>query len=776
MSSTALYTQYADVLALCQALKDDLAALLDPQTGFAPRLRQICRDRLEDAETLAPEETAVLRMEADTWGLLQAVMPARKTARTSHAPARTLLLQNPYTPTSTLAQAIMRASPRLAELVVVREWLHDTAPRAQAQAPEAAAGYWRATRHRLAQARRTEAETGVGSLDPDAMGREGLALAGEDMAYEKSLAHALYLCVRAGRLEEAMEMCRKARQPWRSASIRGSLLFEWRAITTGTLDAEDDADDGEPEFDGWRGNRRRKLWKTTCTKAALNPNVPAPDRLLSASLAPSPQTSALLKSACRTWSDHLWAQISVLVEEKQAAELRKLGGGFWEEENEDVEFLPPGAGEEGDEGWEEEVVGALTGLAGVGVEEGPPADHPLHISQLHVVLDRTDVLLDEFAEKLKNGEFSPAGVDYPHLTRFFAHLALFLRMIDVPVSPDAEGTILGSYLDVLESSGQRPLIVLYAHFLGANAVARYAQFLVSLGLTADLEERRQALRRAEEHGLDVYKVAVSTAEQTMRKALNMLPPVKGPLPAPTAATILSDPSPAELLFLRSLEWTTFREDMYGTALEQANVILRYFLAAGRIHIAAHLLSTLPPGLAAITQPEDLAEEYLGYRVFFQVRDTLERVLEFRAQETQVQAGTMSMEAEIRWKDGYKDALEHARKQTLKLLTSDWLVADVARGGDRRRQELIRIRQIYVPEFIIRAHVMLVESSGLFAENLAHALQVSTTVADSRYKLYDDFSDAEGKRLGEYLQLVREAVVKGVEGGGGDLWRPVRSQT
>ena len=41
---------------------------------------------------------------------------------------------------------------------------------------------------------------------------------------------ALYGHVRAGQLEEAIDLCRKANQPWRAASIRGALLFQWRAI------------------------------------------------------------------------------------------------------------------------------------------------------------------------------------------------------------------------------------------------------------------------------------------------------------------------------------------------------------------------------------------------------------------------------------------------------------------------------------------------------------------------------------------------------------------
>lgn len=42
------------------------------------------------------------------------------------------------------------------------------------------------------------------------------------------------------------------------------------------------------------------------------------------------------------------------------------------------------------------------------------------------------------------------GFSYPHLTRFFAHLCLFMQMIDVKVDPDVAQRILEAYLQVLE--------------------------------------------------------------------------------------------------------------------------------------------------------------------------------------------------------------------------------------------------------------------------------------------------------------------------------------
>lgn len=85
-----------------------------------------------------------------------------------------LLQENPYTPTSTLAQAIMHSSRLFYELVIVREWLHDTAP--PPPVPDAATGYWKFTKYQLMQALRTgnrmQSDGLVREMDPDAPNRD----------------------------------------------------------------------------------------------------------------------------------------------------------------------------------------------------------------------------------------------------------------------------------------------------------------------------------------------------------------------------------------------------------------------------------------------------------------------------------------------------------------------------------------------------------------------------------------------------------------------------
>jgi hypothetical protein len=41
----------------------------------------------------------------------------------------------------------------------------------------------------------------------------------------------------------------------------------------------------------------------------------------------------------------------------------------------------------------------------------PRADHPFHVSQLFIILDRTDILLDIFATGLEDGTYPRSSVE-----------------------------------------------------------------------------------------------------------------------------------------------------------------------------------------------------------------------------------------------------------------------------------------------------------------------------------------------------------------------------
>ena len=177
--------------------------------------------------------------------------------------------------------------------------------------------------------------------------------------------------------------------------------------TVRQYDAAEEDEEGDPDL--WYGNKRRALWKTACTRAALDSRLSSAERALYAALTPSVQTSAVLKSACRTWEDALWATISVLCEERQSEALARLSGGFWEPSRRELDGgdVGEGAGEDDEEedAWRADVQQELQTLATVEVQEGLGAGDAFHISQLHIILDRTDALLDDFASRLQDGAY-----------------------------------------------------------------------------------------------------------------------------------------------------------------------------------------------------------------------------------------------------------------------------------------------------------------------------------------------------------------------------------
>ena len=201
--------------------------------------------------------------------------------------------------------------------------------------------------------------------------------------------------------------------------------------TARQYDAADEDEEGDPDL--WYGNKRRASWKTACTRTALDSRLSSAERALYAALAPSVQTSTVLKSSCRTWEDALWATISVLCEERQSEALARLGGGFWEPSGRDLGGGDVGGGEgDGDEeedAWRVDVEQELQTLATAQVQEGLGADDPFHISQLHIILDRTDALLDDFASRLRDGAFDPESSECVLSFPFLYELAISLSII-----------------------------------------------------------------------------------------------------------------------------------------------------------------------------------------------------------------------------------------------------------------------------------------------------------------------------------------------------------
>lgn len=88
--------------------------------------------------------------------------------------------------------------------------------------------------------------------------------------------------------------------------------------------------------------------------------------------------------------------------------------------------------------------------------------------------------------------------------------------------------------------------------------------------------------------------------------------------------------------------------------------------------------------------------------------------------------------------------------------------------------LFTSRQI-IAEYVHTLSIALLNLLFFFpplSRNLKRALQLVNIVADSRYRLYDDFKGVGGRSLSDYLGVVRQGILGGLENGGSDPFRVV----
>ncbi|KZS95164.1 hypothetical protein SISNIDRAFT_484035 [Sistotremastrum niveocremeum HHB9708] len=751
--------EYSSVLSMFKLNESREEELLDAQNGFAPRMRQLCDDQIADAEDarrdfdLTPEELDALKLERDTWALLQDLY-----GHPTPTPSpREVLRDNPYTPASRLVHFINKQSRTTEELLIVREWLHSSAP--PPPQPESANGYWSFTKQRVLHAKRTGnpkfAESLISELDPDALARAepGHGLAPEDDAFETALLETLYLHIRAGRVFEAMDACKQAQRPWRAASIRGSILYSASA----TVSSKHDEDVMDTDSYISSGNKRRKLWKSSCTHAALNPQLSEYERAFYASLAPSSSTLPFILSVCRTWSDHLWARVCVLYEEKLSAELKKIGGGYFEGGYERTRQAIQDPPVEMESDMEDEFIRTLEGMETVSVEDGPGPGDPYHVAQLHIILNRTDLLLEKAAQLFDRIQ-GPEHPGYDRYIRFFSHLSLYLRHLNLPTPALAVQVILQKYVDLLERTGERDLIAQYAAALGDNSIERYALFLSSLPLDTTVEARFDSLNLAGRYDLPVDLVAKRTAELSVTEALKELP---HPLEV-VEIDEEADLSLVERFLMRSTEWTISSTVTYPHALLQSNTCIRYFLGVGKPQAAEAILNFLPQDVGSQTSTEEQKAEHIAYRYF------IAAWVAYRSVQ-QVAHSSEARDPDQRYLKDYSAKIEDLKDKTLELLQQDWLQPsydeDAARDHDLRR-----IRKMYIPELILRLHRALFDSRKHIPKNHKRVFDLVNIVADQRYNLTLEFSrtgSGQPNKLKAYLAEVEKAVVAGLEKGGSD---------
>jgi nuclear pore complex protein Nup107 len=353
--------------------------------------------------------------------------------------------------------------------------------------------------------------------------------------------------------------------------------------------------------------------------------------------------------------------------------------------------------------------------------------------------------------------------------RFFAHLVLVLRSLNQPVPESAANVIIEAYLSVLKSEGKDSLVAMYAACLReGNGEESYARFLRGMSPSATAEQKQEALLRAKQYSLDVSTIAKLTVSEILKLEFESIPALAPGQPDITSFSAHLDERDVRLI--RSLEWLTVVRETYDEALVRSNDVARYFLALGKANAALALLKSLPEITADASEDDDnqLLEHDQYRRLFtvFAAHDEIDNVLARAPKPTAVKHDQHV------WRKALLGAVDKAHAETCALLTSGWLrfgVSLASSRGTNRRKELRRIRQIFVPDLVLRLHHRLVDNRIHLpdARLLQRALDLTKLVAAEEYHVYEEFLGRDDRpyRLVAYLDQVREASLAALADGG-----------
>ncbi|GFX38364.1 nuclear pore complex protein Nup107 [Trichonephila clavipes] len=408
-----------------------------------------------------------------------------------------------------------------------------------------------------------QTQMGLHEMDPDAPFRQdGYPLHDADKENEGRLFKFMFMCLRAGKLDEAQHLAERFGEPWLSAALEG-----WRLFHDPNYDNE--MIEGQ-ELLPIEGNKYRDVWKVACWNASQAPVIPIYEQAIYGSLCGN--LKAVLP-VCKTWSDYLWAYTRASVDKLIEQELCNSS-----QQDRSLEELPF-------DYWDkildmEEIFQELAASNSHEVRTESQNHH--HILQKYVILDDLGGLIEEMYNWLNSSTLDG------QILRCMTHIILFLRLIRQSTKEELCVPILEAYVQELIKSRRTYLVAPYCSTLPKEQqIIWYAKFLE--GVT-DNKERQKCLQYGEEAGLDMTQITKTVVKNIREKDSNKAAVVTDL----TAATTEED-----LSKIHAIDWLIFNPTQRAEALKQANALMRMFVVQRKMDAAKLLFSKIPQDSVAV---------------------------------------------------------------------------------------------------------------------------------------------------------------------------------
>ncbi|KAJ2848545.1 Nucleoporin nup84 [Coemansia erecta] len=567
-------------------------------------------------------------------------------------------------------------------------------------------------------------------------------------------------------------------------------------------DAEVKDVDVRPDFPA--GNINRSLWKQACAALAQDESNDLFERALYAALSGRLDEVLLV---CESWEDYLWAYVNSMVETQIDLGIKDSSLLYTPAQSTTLGHIqskyPP-------------VRDIKLVLETLSSHDSPAlrqqANEPFHRLQSAIVLNQLPEYLRDYAGKMEADELDESEAC---ILRFVVHSALFVRGLGFELPDDAIDSLIQRYINTELTTQYRELVASYvAQLQPSKRTESYARFLQ--GINDPLPARLSLLKTGASHGLDLAAISRRTTDL----ALSGLD-TYSPLQDTDSGFVLAEPSAhitnKEHSQIRAIEWITSSPELYEHALVETCRLVRKFLLCGRTNAATQLLNSLPEDFvqqewlktiheSASPEPAPESGSEIGAQKGNSDAATdpfvdSKNVLQGKSQETQtyvyeyihllslcdayaqytvwaeiackrpVDTGKLGARLQMQWLE-WKDLVTASTERTVhmlraKLLEIDWLSTQSLRIDDSdnnaatcRLEELSRLREIYIPETVVRLHSVLFATRDVISQNLKRSLDLSQLVADENLGIYRLMAKPSplypNARLAGFMDLMRRS--------------------
>ncbi|KAI7888136.1 107-domain-containing protein [Mucor mucedo] len=242
----------------------------------------------------------------------------------------------------------------------------------------------------------------------------------------------------------------------------------------------------------------------------------------------------------------------------------------------------------------------------------------------------------------------------------------------------------------------RPIVIAsYAARLSLHdQILVYSNFLQEFD--GDREECRVLCQLGKEVGLDMPMILIRTNNNLYEKA------VAQKIPGSTTFNMRPITDTRYDMFFRALDWLLVDDELIPEAIKSANELVNYFLSQRQIQLAEKVFETIPSylyeKLVLCWKDEAVCTFHLNQKVVnvFLEYPSWETLLSSRPKDS---GSLKDLQDIYAWRDELERQTLKLEDSILDILESNWL-----KGVSSD------VRQIYIPELIIRLHHILLATS------------------------------------------------------------------